>query len=191
MKSKLSFNLNFNFDREQVFAVGGFCTLLIVCAIAIAWALQARANALQHLAEQSDQLAALQARARPAANQRAQTKIRAAPEAAFLDAPTSGLATAQFQAYLSELATGQHAVVVSSGVPADRDEKSDAIKLQVSLNATLPALQALLYRLESGAPYVFVDALLMQPVGSADRAAADPMLKVNLTVHAFWRRKTA
>lgn len=184
-------NFNFNVDREQAFAVGGFAALLIVCVVAIAGALQVRADALQHLAEQRDQLATLQARARPAANRQAQTKNRVAPPTALLDAPTSGLATAQFQAYLSELVTGQHAVLVSSGVPTDRDDKGDAIKLQISVNATLPALQALLYRLESGAPYVFVDALLMQPGGSSDRAAADPVLKVTLTVHAFWRRKTA
>ncbi|GKQ52163.1 type II secretion system protein GspM [Bradyrhizobium sp. Ce-3] len=185
--------LNFNFDikREQVLAVGGFGTLLLICAIAIAGALQTRANALQHLVEQRDQLAALEAHARPAANRRAQTQRLAAPAAAFLDAPTSGLATAQLQAYLAELVANQHAILISSGIPADRDDKSDAIRLQISLNATLAALQTLLYRLESGAPYVFVDALLVQPGGSTERAAGDPVLKVNLTVRAFWRRRTA
>ncbi|ERF83121.1 hypothetical protein JQ559_24470 [Bradyrhizobium viridifuturi] len=185
--------LNFKFDisREQVFAVGGFCALLMLCAIAIAGALQARSNALQHLAEQRDELAALEAHSRPAANKGAQTQRLAAPAAAFLDAPTSGLATAQLQAYLSELVTSEHAVLVSSGVPAERDDKSDAIRLQISLNATLSALQTLLYRLESGTPYVFVDALLVQPGGSAERSAGDLVLKVNLTVHAFWRRRTA
>jgi general secretion pathway protein M len=52
-------------------------------------------------------------------------------------------------------------------------------------------LQALLYRLEGGAPYVFVDALSMQPGGSGERAAADPALRVNLTLHAYWRRGNA
>lgn len=189
LKAKLNFDIDLN--REQIFAVGGFCALLMICAIAIAGALQARSNALQHLAEQHDELAALEARSRPAADKRAQTQRLAAPATAFLDAPTSGLATAQLQAYLSELVTSQHAVLVSSGVPADRDEKNDAIRLQISLNASLAALQTLLYRLESGAPYVFVDALLVQPGGSAERSAGDPVLKVNLTVHAFWRRRTA
>ncbi|WP_159450479.1 type II secretion system protein GspM [Bradyrhizobium mercantei] len=191
LKAKLNFNLNFDVNREQVFAVGGFCALLLICAVAIIGALQTRANALQHLAEQHDRLAALEAHSRPAANKRARAQRLAAPATAFLDASTSGLATAQLQAYLSELVTSQHAVLVSSGVPADRDDKSDAIKLQISLNATLAALQTLLYRLESGAPYVFVDALLVQPGGSTERTAGDPVLKVNLTVHAFWRRRTA
>lgn len=191
MMLRSRFNLTFDFNREQVFAGGGFCALLMICAVAITGALQARVNALQHLTEQRDQLAALEARSRPAANRRAQAQRLAAPATAFLDAPTSGLATAQFQAYLSELVTSQHAVLVSSGVRADREDKSDAIRLQISLNATLAALQTLLYRLESGAPYVFVDALLVQPGGAAERTAGDAVLKVNLTVHAFWRRRTA
>ncbi|MGF6312195.1 general secretion pathway protein M [Bradyrhizobium sp. i1.8.4] len=189
LKAKLNFK--FDVNREQVLAVGGLCALLLICAVAIAGALQTRANALQRLAEQRDQLAALEAHSRPAANKRTPSQRLAAPAAAFLDASTSGLATAQLQAYLSELVTSQHAVLVSSGIPADRDDKSDAIRLQISLNATLAALQTLLYRLESGAPYVFVDALLVQPGGSTERTAGDPVLKVNLTVHAFWRRRTA
>ncbi len=178
-------------DREQAFAVGGFCALLLVCVSALVVTLQARAEAVANLAEQRDRLRSLEVRTRSVADRREQTRVSAAPALAFLDAPTSGLAMAQFQAYLSQLVTDQRAVLVSSGVPpTDRDDKTDAIRLQITLNATLPALQALLYRLESGAPYVFVDALAMQPGSSGERAVADPVLKVNLTLHAFWRRKT-
>jgi general secretion pathway protein M len=188
----LKLNLKLNVSREHAFAVGGLCTLLIICAVAVAAALQTRSEAVQVLADRSDQLASLQARSRTVANRSRQAQPSAAPALAFLDAPTSGLATAQFQAYLSQIVTEQHAVLVSSGVSAaDRDDKSDAIRLQFTLNATLPNLQSLLYRLESGAPYVFVDALLVQPSGTGERVTADPVLKVNLSVHAFWRRKTA
>ncbi|MFH0296761.1 type II secretion system protein GspM [Bradyrhizobium sp. 31Argb] len=192
LKPNLKLNLKLDVSREQIFAVGGFCALLIVCTVAVVAALQTRSEALQALADQRDQLASLQARSRSVANRSRSTQPSAAPALAFLDAPTSGLATAQFQAYLSQLVTDQHAVLVSSGVPpADRDDKGDIIRVQITLNATLPNLQSLLYRLESGAPYVFVDALLVQPSGSGERATADPVLKVNLNVHAFWRRKTA
>lgn len=178
-------------SREQAFAAGGFCALLLVCALVVVGALQTHAEALSNLAERRDRLEGLEVRARSIADRRRQSGTAAAPALAFLDAPTSGLATAQFQAYLSQIITDQRAVLVSSGIPSnERDDKSDAIRLQIVLNATLPALQALLYRLESGAPYVFVDALLMQPSGSGERAVADPVLKVNLTLHAFWRRRT-
>lgn len=178
-------------SREQAFAAGGFCGLLIVCALVVAGALQTRAEAVGKLADGRERLENLEARTRSVADRRRRIGNSSAPALAFLDAPTSGLATAQFQSYLSQIVTDQQGVLVSSGIPSnDRDDKSDAIRLQIALNATLPALQALLYRLESGAPYVFVDALLMQPSGSGERASADPVLKVNLTLHAFWRRRT-
>ena len=51
------------------------------------------------------------------------------------------------------------------------------------------ALQAILYRLESGTPYVFVEALAIQPAGAAGaRPPEDPLLRATLSVRAFWRR---
>src|SRR5262249_11409117 len=153
--------------------------------------LQGWLDAAQTRSERRDELASLQARVGGAAAQHRQAQLGVAPPPAFLDAPTSGLATAQFQTYLSQMIADQRAMLVSSAIqPAARDDKSDAIRLQVALTATLPALQALLYKLESGTPYVFVDALLMQLGGTAtERNAADPVLKVTLTVRALWHRK--
>ncbi len=55
----------------------------------------------------------------------------------------------------------------------------------------LKALRALLYQLESGTPYVFVDALTVQPASAAaGRAAEDPLLRATLSLRAFWRRGT-
>ena len=53
----------------------------------------------------------------------------------------------------------------------------------------LVALQAMLYRLESGTPYVFVEALTIQPAAAAaGRPPEDPLLRATLSVRAFWRR---
>jgi general secretion pathway protein M len=163
---------------------------MLVCVSLVAGTLLHRAEALSNLDDLHDQLASLEARARSVGKQ-ARNQIAAAPEIAFLDAPTGGLAAAQLQAYLSKLVMDQRAILVSSGVPpADLKDKSDAIKLQIAINATLPALQALLYQIESGVPYVLVDALSMQPSGTGDRSATNPMLKVNMTLRAFWHRRT-
>ncbi|CCE11228.1 exported hypothetical protein [Bradyrhizobium sp. STM 3843] len=189
---KLNLRLKLDLNREQLLALGAFCALLVICALVIANALLAWAEATQARDDRRDQLASLRSRVGGVAKQRQQTQTIAAPAPAFLDAATSGLATAQFQAYLSQLITDQKAVLVSSGIqPAEREDKSDAIRLQVALTATIPALQALLYRLESGTPYVFVDSLSLQLGGSTERNTADPVLKVTLTVHAFWRRPSA
>jgi general secretion pathway protein L len=43
--------------------------------------------------------------------------------------------------------------------------------------------------LESGTPYVFVDALTVQPAGAvAGRAVEDTLLRTTLSLRAFWRR---
>jgi general secretion pathway protein M len=55
----------------------------------------------------------------------------------------------------------------------------------------LKALRAFLYQLESGTPYVFVDALTVQPAGAvAGRVVENPLLRTTLSLRAFWRRGT-
>jgi general secretion pathway protein M len=55
----------------------------------------------------------------------------------------------------------------------------------------LKALRAMLHQLESGTPYVFVDALTVQPTGAtAGRIIEDPLLRATLSLRAFWRRGT-
>lgn len=193
MPSKLrrfDLRLNIELSREQSVAIGALGVLVIVCVIATVIGLQSWIAAAQTRDDQRDQLASLQARVGGAAAQRHKAQIGVAPPPAFLDAATSGLATAQFQAHLTRMIAEHRAVLVSSAIqPAARDDNSDAIRFQLALTTTLPALQALLYRLESGTPYIFVDALLMQLGGTTERNAADPMLKVTMTVRALWRRK--
>jgi hypothetical protein len=63
--------------------------------------------------------------------------------------------------------------------------------LQATLDADLASLQALLYQLESGTPYVFVDSLNIQiPGTNAQHAVEDPLLRVTLGLRAVWRRET-
>jgi general secretion pathway protein M len=188
---KFDLRLNIDLTREQMIAIGALGLLLSICLVAIIVGVEGWIDAAQTLGDRRDQLASLQARVGGATGQHRQAQIGSAPPPAFLDAPTSGLATAQFQAYLSQMIADQRAMLVSSAIqPAARDDKSDAIRLQLALTATLPALQTLLYRLESGTPYVFVDGLLMQLGSTAsERNAADPTLKVTVTVRALWRRK--
>jgi hypothetical protein len=94
------------------------------------------------------------------------------------------------QAYLTQTAGAQHAATISSGLePTKREDTPDTIRLQATFEVGLVALQAILYRLESGTPYVFVEALAIQPAGAAGgRPPEDPLLRATLSVRAFWRR---
>jgi len=80
--------------------------------------------------------------------------------------------------------------LISSGLDSTkREDTSDTIRLQATMELGLGALQLILHRLESGTPYVFVDALTVQPASAAtDRPPEDPLLRATLSVRAFWRR---
>jgi len=177
-------------DREQTFSLGALALILVVCACLVQYAMQSRSEAAQQLGERRDTLARLEARARVDGPGRT---ITTAPASAFLDASTQGLAGAQLQAYLTQTAGAQQAAIISSGLePTKREDTPDTIRLQATFEVGLVALQAILYRLETGTPYVFVEALAIQPAGAAGgRPSEDPLLRATLSVRAFWRRSSS
>jgi general secretion pathway protein M len=76
---------------------------------------------------------------------------------------------------------------------ADHDDTPDMIRIEASLNAALEPLQALLYQLETGAPYVFVMQLEVQQQSaqgaqSGVRGPRDAPMHVRLVLRAPWRR---
>jgi len=173
-------------DREQAVSVAVLALLLLACVFAVGLSFLSRSDAGRELAERREMLSRLQTRMRADAGRSNTT----APPAAFLDAPTQGIASAKLQAYLAQLANLQHAGLMSSGgEAAKRDEGPDTIRLQASLDMNLQALRAMLYQLESGTPYVFVDALTVQSASAtAGRTVEDPLLRATLSLRAFWRR---
>jgi hypothetical protein len=179
--------LNMTLDREQTLSLGALALILVACACLVQYAIQARSEAAEQLGERRETVARLEARARADGPGRT---ITTAPASAFLDAATQGLAGAQLQAYLTQTAGAQQAAIISSGLePTKREDTPDTIRLQATFEVGLVALQAILYRLESGTPYVFVEALAIQPAGAAGgRPPEDPLLRATLSVRAFWRK---
>ena len=173
-------------DREQAISAAVLALLLLLCVSVMGFLLQARSDAAREASERREILARLEAKLRASASR----PTAAAPPTAFLDASTPGLASAQLQSYLAQLAGDQRASLVSSGgEAAKRDDAPDTIRLQATLDMNLQSLRAVLYQLESGTPYVFVDALAVQPIGAtAGRAVEDPLLRTTLSLRAFWRR---
>jgi len=173
-------------DREALICVGVLGTLLLVCVGVVGYSLQARFAAAHELAMQGELLSRLEARSRSDAARR---RPGVAPAAAFVAAPTQGLAGAQLQAYLQQVMGTNHAVLVSSGTePA----KGDSIRLRATFDTDLRSLQALVYQLESATPYVFVESInIALPAADTHRPVADPLLRVTLTLRAVWRRDAA
>ncbi len=178
-------------DREQILSVGALAALLLICTVMTGLSLQMRSNAAQELAERHELVSRLEARAKARSDARA--RPGSAPAAAFLAAPTEGLAVAQLQAHLAQMADIHRSVLVSSGIePAKREDPPDSIRLQATLEMSLQALQAFLYQVESGTPYVFVEQLAVQLAGTASqRIVEDPLLRVTLGLRANWRRGAA
>ena len=179
-------------DREQLISIAVLAALLFGCAAAVGLSLRARSDAAQELADHRDQLTRLEARAKARGEARARSGA-AAPATAFLDAPTQGLAVAQLQAYIAQLSVEHNCHLVSSGSePAKREEGADQIRFQATVEASSQSLQAFLYRLESGTPYVFVDTLTVQLTGAASqRTIEDPLLRVTFGLRAIWQRRSA
>ena len=175
-------------DREQAVSVAALGLLLLACVLAAGLSVQMRSDAGRELAERRELLSRLQSKIRADAGR----SNVAAPPAAFMDAATQGIASAKLQAHLAQLAELQHAGLMSSGgEAAKRDEAPDTIRLQATLEMNLNALRAMLYQLESGTPYVFVDALTVQPASAtAGHVIEDPLLRATLSLRAFWRRGT-
>jgi general secretion pathway protein M len=172
-------------DREQAVCLAVLALLVLTCLSVTGLLVRMRSDAGAELAERREILSRLQTRLR-ADNGRSKAL---APPTAFLDAPTKAIASAQLQAYLTKLAELQNAALMSSGgEAAKRDEPSDTVRLQASLEMSLKALQAMLYQLESGTPYVFVDGLTVQLASaSAGHVIDDPVLRATLSLRAFWR----
>jgi general secretion pathway protein M len=173
-------------DREQTISVAALVLLLLLCVYGVGLLLQARSDAAREVSQRHEMLSRLETKLQAISS----GPTSAAPPAAFLDAATQGLASAQLQSYLAQLAGAQNATLVSAGGEAAKHgDAPDTIRLQAILDMNMKSLRALLYRLESGTPYVFVDALTVQPAGGvANRNAEDPLLRTTLSLRAFWQR---
>jgi general secretion pathway protein M len=178
-------------SREKYLALAGLFAFVLVGAIAPVMALLARADAEQALSDQRDILSRLVG-AKQHGNKQIQdaAQLAEAPPEAFLKAQTAGLAIAQLEAYFSTLAQTNHASLVSvSAQPADQSDAPDIVRIQVNIDVAYDALQPLLYKLETGAPYVFVDSLRLRSEtlsANKGRQSALPM-KATLGLKAIWR----
>jgi general secretion pathway protein M len=174
--------------HEQTIALAAFAAFVIICAGLMTWSLEARSEAAQELTDRQDVLARLEAGARAKRGAHGPIVQAKAPAAAFLDAPTLGLASAALEAHVTQLA-GHHATLVSFAVQStSAADRRDAVRIEASMDVSQRALQSLLYELESGTPYVFIESMTLRPTAAtAQSSAPDPLLRATLSLRALWR----
>jgi len=176
-------------DRQQSIAIGALALVLLACVASVALTLAARADAADELAERRNVLERLEARVRPPGEAGQPSKAATAPAEAFLAATTPGLAAAELEAYVARLADRNAALVSFGTQAAAGEEAAGVVRIEASLDISLLALQGLLYQLESGTPYVFVDSMTVRSPTVAVGASGQEALRVTLGLHALWRRR--
>jgi general secretion pathway protein M len=175
--------------RDQLVALGILAAVALVCIGGLGASLATRYEAMGDNADKQALLTDLEAHMRRDARTQGRRTIGEAPATAFLNAPTQGAAGAQLEAYLTQV-SDRRAVLISTAVhPGDKDDAPDMIRVEATLDVSAADLQEMLYRLEMGEPYVFIDSVQVRVAGRvAGRDAQDPLLRVTLSLHAIWRR---
>ncbi len=178
------------FRREHAKAVLTLFVLVLISALVPAICLKVRFDAVQDLADEQAMLERLETGLHRG-NEKSVPSDRfiAAPETAVLHAQTPGLANAEFEAYISRLAIAQRASLISSGQAVTHAEDTDSVRIQATLDIPYDGLQKLLYKLESGVPYVFIEGFVVQPQGlGTSRPQKLPSMNVTLNLRAMWRQ---
>ncbi len=176
-------------DRKEFLALVALALVSTTCLIVPIWSLKMRADATQNLADDEAMLQRLEHAPRHLKNVRGLAGPAAAPRAAFLDAQTVGLASAQLESYISQLSAAHGASLVSSGVLSnDRADMTQEIRVQATLDIAYDDLQRLLFQIETGTPYVFIDAMTLQTTGAALSANDSMPMRATLILRALRRR---
>ena len=167
--------------RRQALSALGY--MVVVCGLAI----YAVTTTLGLLAEHADldvlseRLAALKAHAHGAG-----ASANAADASPFLRDATVTLAGAALQQRIEQAVAKAGGSLQSDEEQLDSlSDKDGFIRLTANFELAQPGLQPLLYDLEAGRPYVFVETLDVQSPEATGEAAGGPM-HVALTVSSKW-----
>jgi general secretion pathway protein M len=166
--------------RGGLSALGIAAFVAISLAGAVSTALSLR-EAKEHVAELHEQSEQLQARERRLAPLDKHDKA-ASP---FFEAGTITLAGAALQQRLEAAISSARGRLVSSKVEVAPSGDERRISLAAELTIGEPDIQALLFDLETGRPYLFVDAFEAR----APEASSEPgggAMRVSLTVSGEW-----
>jgi general secretion pathway protein M len=175
-------------SRQQIFALVALAAVLIVGVITPALTVKARGEAARSLTDDETILQNFERAHLHGKHAKTAWRPTAAPVTAFLEAPTSGLASAQVEAYLSRLVVMHSASLISSSVlQGSRGDAAGAIRIQATIDISYDDLQRLLFDLETGAPYVFVDAMTLQTAANGEATT----MRATLTLRALRRRSSA
>ena len=172
--------------------IGAVLVLAVIFIVLLTayWLAASSVSALQlNYTARQDLLDVLHRRGRNAVS--AMKHARDSAQDPFLTAATETLAAATLDDKIRRIAADLHGAVASSHPEVDHDSQSAGNKIEIKavIDGKIDALQALLFRLETGAPAVFVEELSLEIKGGDTDGgvpAADPVLHMAATFVAYW-----
>jgi len=127
----------------------------------------------------------------------AEKREAVATQFAVISAPSETVAASTLQQYLLDRLEQAGGSVQRVQAETSRDAKSDGIRrvtAEIAFDASNDALQHLLFDLETGTPFVFVDTLSTKPVSASEttKIGMNPeVLRSSLTVSSYWSSQKA
>jgi general secretion pathway protein M len=112
-------------------------------------------------------------------------------DAVTIEAPSETVAASALQRYLLHRLESAGGFVKSVQAEPKRETISPGaqrLSAQLTFDASTEALQRLLFELETGLPFLFVDALAVQPATAVEAGArTGDRLRVTLMVSSYWK----
>ena len=121
-----------------------------------------------------------------------------AAQFAVISAPSETVAASTLQQYLLDRLEQAGGSVQRVQAQTSRDAKSDGgmrrVTAEIVFDASNDALQHLLFDLETGTPFVFVDMLSTKPASASETAKVGmnpEVLRSSLTISSYWSNQKA
>jgi general secretion pathway protein M len=166
-------------------AVAYLCVVSVLAAASL-WLiddLTARSSEIAAMQERLDQLAE-HSRPLPPALRASDASVSGSP---FIEGRTITIAGAALEQRIGAAVTNAGGVLTSSQLELDGPEaKNGFISLTATIEIGQPALQTLLYDIEAGTPYLFVDKLAIQSPEDFGEPESGRM-RISFAVAGQWR----
>lgn len=170
--------------RSPIVAVGTYVLVLLACLMLIGISLSEIGARRQEVSQLNDTLAQLQSRAvagRSGDNRENQVKPEGSP---FLEGQTSTVASAALLQRIADAVLRVGGSMISSQVELEGTNAKDGfVTVVATCEMEEPKLQALLYDLEAGMPFLFIEQLTAQLA----TASGGQRMRLVLSVSGQWQ----
>lgn len=138
--------------------------------------------------ESAERLAKMESRRTPQAQGEDGGSL-ALPGSPFIEATTLTIAGAELQKHITGLVREGGGNVLSSQVDLQQSEGStDRVSLSMTAELDQSAVQKLLYDIEAGMPFLFIDRLLLQPVQQHGGDSSGSRVRAQLSISGQWQQ---